>query len=739
MMTIFSGRRRVVRSQPWLPATSPLELSLFPTNRPLIPDRLIGRSKDVSDLVEALSRGEHRILIGPYKVGKTSVAQAAVAALEAKGWHSVAVDLFHTSDLAAFIDRLVEAAQVRAESTVPVAPTGVGEALKLLQRAAKASDGRVVLFIDELQEIATTHLFGSPDQLTEEMRAVLDQSSRVVCLFVGSVPYLMRKLFTSKDQAFYQFGSVVSLRPIPATEWRAELRSRFMEGGCEIDDIALDRLLELSEGHPRSTMLIAHWTYASVRARETSRIDRTLVEESFRAGVAGETAVNESKLAQVRTLGKYALATTLRVAKGESAYKNLPPAIARQTLRLLETAGVVDHPHPGAWRIADPLFREDLLRTMESTADTSSSADAAGATSTVGVTETADATPAVGGRVEDAIVPTPAPPTTAEPAAAAIAEVTLDPAHLSFRHPAPEEAADVGQVVAHAVASRGNGPRDPTEPTEASIPVSHQSTGRRFGRFVERTVASHPDWYRQLEADGKPVGGLVLYRPRALVGTETSTGIDPLAQLGLLALVMTLALVGCAVLIVEKAWTWGGLGGLLLAAFIGILVQTVLLGEGVLGRARASWIARRYGGAVVEGLWSEPEAMLAVFQALARELPGTLLTAHAETPHLVPAYRAAGFRAGHFRVVTGVLDPSKERPIRPEGAEVTGRLGMANGQQDVGAGGTAEQRKSGAETQSEPASDRRKSQVAKKGRRSRSRRAGPASGARRRRGRPRRS
>ncbi|MGH9243924.1 MAG: hypothetical protein ACRD29_06340 [Acidimicrobiales bacterium] len=707
-----------------------LASSLFPTNGALPPDGLIGRHEEVAALVEALTEGEHQILTGPGKIGKTSVAGAAIASLP-MDWFRVSVDLFRMTDIATLVARLMDYARAGNGDPRSKSKATFHDALMLIEDVTASDNLRIVLTIDGFEEIVTTQLFGKADELTQEMRSAIDKTSRITCLFVGNAPCVMRDLFTAKDQPFARFGTVGTLGPIPAPIWRDGLRARFVEGGCEIGDAPLDRLLKLSRGHPRSTMLIAQWSFTLARAAGRRTIDDPVaIDEGFRGALTGEVAVAESELTRVRTLGKHALGTALRVAKDESPYKNLPPAIARQTLRSLETAGVVEHPRSGAWQIVDPLFQEHLLRVTNDVrppvvlAPPMAPAQPAERVEPAEPVERVEPWP-LGEPVERAEPPIPAEPVElVEPVRAAKpvdlppaaeepievppvpeervqphpttepldddaspdleeqeppastehlpsdvdGEITLDPNRLSLRHPQPDEGQRVGRLVAHVVSSRRRqghpgGTDRVDEP--AAEPKSEAVSGRRFGRFIERVVARRPGWYWQLEADRRPVGGVVLYRPRAIIGSGTTTGIDPLLQFVLLAVATTLSIGGLVLLLVKRSWEWGGLAGLLFAAFIACGIQAVLLGREVLGRAQASWIARRYGGTVVEGLWSEPdEALPAVFQALATELPGTLVTAYADTPDRMAAYRNLGFSTGRGRVVAGVLSPKNGKPVR---------------------------------------------------------------------------
>jgi len=96
---------------------------------------------------------------------------------------------------------------------------------------------------------------------------------RVTCLFAGSVEHLMRDLFTPRQRAFYQFGGFHALAPIDVEDWRVGLVDRFAEDGCTVTPDALARLIELGEGHPRATMLVAQQTHDAAIADGTHVVD----------------------------------------------------------------------------------------------------------------------------------------------------------------------------------------------------------------------------------------------------------------------------------------------------------------------------------------------------------------------------------------------------------------------------------------------------------------------------------
>ncbi len=333
----------------------------FPTDGPIPLADLVGRAPEVAALVGDLKKGQHRILVGSYKSGKTSVAAAAAGILEAGGWSVVAVDLFRLSGADALAKALNASALNEPPHDSDTGGATLTDVIRTLDASAGRAGDRLVFFIDGFHELATTQIFGKVASVGQELRAALDATEHAVCLFVGSASTVMRDLFSSTDQPFHHFGQITTLPTIPETAWREALPARFADGGCALTRAGVDRLLELSEGHARATMLLAKHTYAIVMASGSTSADAAAVEVGLRSALSAERLLADNRIAQVRALSKHGLSTALRVATGESPYKHLPPAMARQTLRGLENAGVVDHPRAGEYTIADPMLRHYLL------------------------------------------------------------------------------------------------------------------------------------------------------------------------------------------------------------------------------------------------------------------------------------------------------------------------------------------------------------------------------------------
>ena len=381
---------------------------LFPTDAPLAPGDLIGRAEAVAALADQLAAHTHRIVAGPRRTGKTSVCEAALARLRRQGAYVVAVDLFEQATLGEFaetlaqelvgnrapvrraLDRLRRGGRTLAEAgATSVSARLAGElgeeveitwrsglaerepdryfdwALRALQKVGEADDRPVILFVDEFQELTRERRpYGDHDALTKRMRAVLQRSPRVTCLFAGSLEHLMRELFTPRQRAFYRFGGFFSLPPIPPEAWRDGLRDRFVSGGCTVDDDALAELVALGEDHPRATMLIAQQAHAATLADRAQRVDLGRVRHGLALAMAADAASLAGDIERIRSLGKNALGLARLVARGQRPYgaSAAAPAAVGRTLDALRDAGYVEHRQRGDWRLIDPLLRRRLIR-----------------------------------------------------------------------------------------------------------------------------------------------------------------------------------------------------------------------------------------------------------------------------------------------------------------------------------------------------------------------------------------
>lgn len=377
---------------------------LFPTDEIVDGERLIGRDDDIQTLVAQLRVGINLTLAGPRRTGKSSVAYAGIEQLCADGYYVVQVDLYALlglSDLAKAIATsavsnrpALKALPTRAKraakfvltagqltlATKAAVELGVGlelalgldgapdepyaalrASLELLEKIAAVDQRQLILFLDELQELAAPHgRFGDADAVTKLMVSVLKKSKHVTCLFAGSVEHLLRDLFINSNRGFYRFGEMTLLSKIWPDAWKAGIARLLDEDQTVISDDAFDLLMERTEGHPYAVMLTLQRAHTVAVEDDAFEITTTLCEVGWRQALRADSRTSAETLERVKVLGPHALTALVAIANNASPYRDLPSRQARRSLDLLIGAGLVEEGERGEWSIPDPLFRAYL-------------------------------------------------------------------------------------------------------------------------------------------------------------------------------------------------------------------------------------------------------------------------------------------------------------------------------------------------------------------------------------------
>lgn len=378
---------------------------LFPTDDPVRPDLLIGRAGDVNDLARRLGSGTHMVLAGPRRTGKSTVALAALAQAHSSRLYTAQVDLWDHEDMASLTRSLaqsilanrgpvakalgraresgrelrellpggvvatlrthlgedVELAWSAPSSSSQDDSAGLGATIALAQRIAEKDNRRIVLFLDEFQDIATSsHRFGDPDLIAKQLRSRLQRSPLVSVLFAGSMEHLMRDLFGPSRRALSQFGNFHELSPILPSEWEDGIARRYHELEVRPTEDAVAEIVALGEGHPRTTMLIARETLTvTFSHHEIGTIEIGDVRGGYELALQADRLRHEDAVERLRSTA-HAYAIAVRVARGLRPYSGTASSAARRALSMMERAGITEHHGRGDWTIPEPLLRKYL-------------------------------------------------------------------------------------------------------------------------------------------------------------------------------------------------------------------------------------------------------------------------------------------------------------------------------------------------------------------------------------------
>jgi hypothetical protein len=385
---------------------------LFPTDVPVPAKELIGRADDITEIATQLQVGANVILAAPRRTGKTSVCDAVIERLaKDDAYYTVKVDLFGIADIDQLAERLIEetvknrallrkalfsakkTGKTLYESislTVGAKMAGVDGldfgllptlrtdpvalldyALDLPERIAVADGKRLVLFIDEFQnveQIGENHAKDWAMILKKKMRTSFQRSSQVSFLFAGSLEHMMLAIFGgSQSEPFQNFGTFHDLSPILPEEWKAGLLARFKRDKTTIDPDALDLIVERGDQHPRSTMLIAQRAHVLSIISGTRHVTLGLVEAAYADALRSERQKHEAWVDRIQHIGtaainRVSLRSIISIAREGAPYANARyPLEVTRALNALRDAGFIEKSGKQKWQLVDPLFRAYLV------------------------------------------------------------------------------------------------------------------------------------------------------------------------------------------------------------------------------------------------------------------------------------------------------------------------------------------------------------------------------------------
>src|SRR2546423_6598031 len=277
---------------------------------------LVGREPYLRRLVDRLEDGNHVLVAGPRRIGKTSIILEALRRLRRRGTHTAYVDCLGATDVRGLGERLADAVlgnlsgversfeQARAiaagmRPTVKVKYEHVELALQLAresnaqrffegaldlpQALAKKTGKRVVLVFDEFQAAGRLG-----PRVFDLMRTRLQAHRGTSYAFLGSEQGILEELFSAKGHAFYRFAIPLDLTDagghrfgIDPDDWLEYLRGKFATKKMAIDDASVDRLLDATGGHPQDTMQVCAALYYLMRDTAARAVSPGLPEVSY--------------------------------------------------------------------------------------------------------------------------------------------------------------------------------------------------------------------------------------------------------------------------------------------------------------------------------------------------------------------------------------------------------------------------------------------------------------------------
>jgi len=359
------------------------------------------RERELRELEADILNGQNVVIFAPRRFGKSSLVWRATQELTRKRVLVAQVDLMRVAtkeQLAAKLagaiyeeiatplfrirEKAVEAFRsLRVTPTITVDPIDgslgfsfvagaapedvdatIERLLELPAELAADRKRRVALVFDEFQEVLDLD-----PRLPALMRAVFQSQPDVAHVYLGSKRAMMEKLFNDANEPFWRSAKQMELGVLPRDAFARFIRERFAATGKAIEPWVVERVLDMTGGHPYGTQELCYeiWeeTAADAPAGETqlaAGLSRVLRSENAHFTRIWDTVSRTQRL----VLQALATEPTRAVTASEYRYRHGLPVSSsvQRALDALAAAELVVKERPGAYRIAEPFLAEWILR-----------------------------------------------------------------------------------------------------------------------------------------------------------------------------------------------------------------------------------------------------------------------------------------------------------------------------------------------------------------------------------------
>lgn len=349
----------------------------------------INRENEFVLLEQNLLSGNHLIIISPRRYGKTSLIHKFIVKKkdEPEIIHCL-IDLFSIRSeeefYEAFAREIIQATSGKLEEWIqntksffknlvprisigadPVADFSISfdlkeikkhksEILNLPSKVAQKKQKRIIIYIDEFQNIGT---FKDSLNFQKNLRSVWQKHQNVSYCFFGSKRHMMLEIFNKTEAPFYRFGSLLILNRIDRKHWEDFIVAAFERTNKQISRELADEIADMMKDHPHYVQQLAHFTWSFT----TKKASRETIKNALEFMLNSNSPlfikiVEDLSVMQINLLK--AISKREKQLTSQEVMRNYNMGTPRNVLKnraVLEGKDVIDVT-PGEILFIDPLF-----------------------------------------------------------------------------------------------------------------------------------------------------------------------------------------------------------------------------------------------------------------------------------------------------------------------------------------------------------------------------------------------
>ena len=192
----------------------------------------------------------------------------------------------------------------------------VGTILEIPNEVGKKNGQKICIAFDEFQETKRIDPF-----LINWMRSAFQFHKNISYIFLGSKQSLMESIFSSYNSPFYEFGVKMKISPIKKEELADFIRARFKSQQINIEEVVVDKILEISEGHPHYTQFFASEVFYLILAGN-NQANENFNDLWLTRAINGQSDIFQNIYDQLSNLQRIVLQTLAIKDKDEELYSS---------------------------------------------------------------------------------------------------------------------------------------------------------------------------------------------------------------------------------------------------------------------------------------------------------------------------------------------------------------------------------------------------------------------------------
>ncbi|RIJ49252.1 ATP-binding protein [Maribellus luteus] len=235
--------------------------------------------------------------------------------------------------------------------------------LNIPDKIGKKNNQKICIAFDEFQEIKRIDPF-----LINWMRSAFQFHENVSYIFLGSKQSMMESIFSDNNSPFYEFGTKMNLNPIRKEELEMFITDRFKSRGIYITQSVVDKILEISGGHPHYTQFFASEVFYLLLSGHDQN-NETFNHLWLTKIINGQSDIFQNIYDQLSNIQRNVLQTLTVIDENTELYSvktrdkyHLPPSSTlNTTLNSLINKDIIAK-QGLQYKLVNPIFKEWLKR-----------------------------------------------------------------------------------------------------------------------------------------------------------------------------------------------------------------------------------------------------------------------------------------------------------------------------------------------------------------------------------------